>query len=161
MSRWTRLIRQVLADSGHDYEIIEIDPELADTAQFCEAYGYPMEQSANTIVCVTKRGPEQFAACVVLATDRLDVNGTVKRELGASKASFADADRTRELTGMEIGGVTALALPHDLPLWIDAAVMDCDWIILGAGDRGHKINVTPRILTDLPNARVVEGLAKQ
>jgi len=151
----------VLADSSFDHEIIEIDPQLADTAQFCETYGYPLKQAANTIVCVTKRGPERFAACVVLATDRLDVNGTIKRELGASKASFADAERTRDLTGMEIGGVTALGLPDGLPVWIDAAVTDCEWVILGAGDRGHKIKVSPKILTGLPDARVVEGLTKR
>ena len=116
-------VTRALAESGSVHEVIDIDPALADTARFCAAYGYPMERSANTILVASRRGPARYAACVVLATDRLDVNGTVKRELGASKASFADPDLTRELTGMEIGGVTVLGLPDDLPIWVDPAVM--------------------------------------
>ena len=109
------------------------DPDLADTAAFCEAYGYAPQDSANTIVVAGKSTPPVYAACVVLATTRLDVNGTVRRRLGARKASFASADETREMTGMLIGGVTAFGLPPKLPVWVDAAVMGRERIILGGG----------------------------
>ena len=104
---------------GIVYEIIPCDPELADTAQFCEAYGYPLEDSANTILVAGKATPPVYAACVVLATTRLDVNRVVKKRMGVRKASFAGGADTEQLTGMAIGGVTPFGLPADLPLWVD------------------------------------------
>ena len=148
-----------LEATGVPYDVVPCDPALADTAAFCEQYGYAPEDSANTIVVASKREPKRYVACVVLATTRLDVNGTVKRRLDAGKVSFASAEETAALTGMQLGGVTALALPDDLPLWVDAAVMDRSRIILGGGSRSMKVHVDPEVLRKLPNVEVVEGLA--
>ena len=145
--------------TGVEYEIIPCDPDLADTAAFCEHYGYALDDSANTIVVLGKADPPVFAACVVLATGRLDVNKAVRKRLGTRKASFASAEQTKEMTGMAIGGVTPIGLPDGLPLWVDARVMDRERIILGGGSRDRKVHASPAILTAL-GAEVVEGLAK-
>jgi prolyl-tRNA editing enzyme YbaK/EbsC (Cys-tRNA(Pro) deacylase) len=150
---------RVLAELGVAYELFPCDPALADTAQFCAAYGFALDESANTIVVVGKSEPRVYAACVVLAPHRLDVNRTVRNRLGTRKASFAAADETRELTGMEIGGVTPFGLPPDLPIWVDAAVMDRPRVVLGGGSRNWKVIASPSILLALPNVAVVEGLA--
>jgi prolyl-tRNA editing enzyme YbaK/EbsC (Cys-tRNA(Pro) deacylase) len=97
---------------------------------------------------------------VVLATHRLDVNHTVRKKLGARKVSFASAEETKEMTGMEIGGVTALALPADLPLWVDGDVMRREFVILGGGNRSSKLKVLPALLKATPNVEIIEGLAK-
>ena len=144
---------------GVEYEVIPCDPELADTGAFCEHYGYALEDSANTIVVVGKADPPVYAACVVLANTRLDVNTVVRKRLGTRKASFAGAEETRALTGMAIGGVTPIGLPDGLPLWIDARVMQRERIILGGGGRERKVLAPPAILTAL-GAEVVEDLAK-
>jgi prolyl-tRNA editing enzyme YbaK/EbsC (Cys-tRNA(Pro) deacylase) len=145
---------------GHgEYELFPCDPALADTAAFCAAYGFAPEDSANTIVVIGKSNPPVYAACVVLATHRLDVNRVVRDRLGTRKASFASPEETRELTGMEIGGVTAFGLPADLPLWVDAAVMERDRIVLGGGSRSWKVIAPPAILRTLPNVEIVTGLA--
>jgi prolyl-tRNA editing enzyme YbaK/EbsC (Cys-tRNA(Pro) deacylase) len=141
------------------YELFPCDPALADTAQFCAAYGFSPDESANTIVVVGKSDPRVYAVCVVLATHRLDVNRAVRDKLGTRKASFAGADETRELTGMEIGGVTPFGLPDGLPIWIDADVMGRSRLILGGGSRSWKVISTPSLLEALPGAEVVEGLA--
>ena len=145
--------------AGVPYDVVPCDPALADTAAFCEHYGYAPEDSANTIVVASKKEPKRYVACVVLATTRLDVNGTVKRRLDAGKVSFASADETAALTGMELGGVTALALPPELPLWVDAAVMARPRVLLGGGSRSMKIHVEPAVFERLPSVEVVEGLA--
>ena len=141
------------------YELIPCDPELADTAAFCARYGYPLDQSANTIMVASRKPEGHYAACVVLATQRLDVNKRVRRLLGVQKLSFAPPEITAEVTGMLIGGVTPLALPAGLPLWVDSAVMANEWIILGGGSRSMKVKVDPQVLTLLPGAEVIEGLA--
>ena len=146
--------------AGHgEFELFACDPDLADTAAFCAAYGFALEDSANTIVVIGKSDPPVYAACVVLATHRLDVNRVVKQRLGTRKASFASQDETRALTGMAIGGVTAFGLPDDLPLWVDGAVMERKRIVLGGGSRSWKVIAPPSILLTLPNVEVVDGLA--
>ncbi len=145
--------------AGHGaYELFPCDPALADTAAFCAAYGFAPEDSANTIVVVGKGSPPAYAACVVLATHRLDVNHAIKQRFGR-KSSFASPDETRALTGHEIGGVTVFGLPADLPVWVDAAVMTRERIVLGGGSRSWKVIAPPAILRTLPNVAVVDGLA--
>ena len=152
-------LEAALGPLGVPYELFPCDPALADTAQFCEAYGFSPDESANTIVVVGKADPRRYAACVVLATHRLDVNRAVRDRLGTRKASFAGADETRELTGMEIGGVTPFGLPDELPVWIDAAVMARPRVVLGGGSRSWKVIAPPEILLRLPLAEAVESLA--
>ncbi len=153
-------IRLILEQSGLEFEVWDCDPDFADTMVFCERYGVAPEDSANTILVRSKTGPIKYAACVVLATHRLDVNHTIRKKLSARKVSFANEDETRALTGMTPGGVTALTLPPDLPLWVDAAVMNREFIILGGGNRSSKLKVLPELLTGLPAVEIVEGLAR-
>jgi prolyl-tRNA editing enzyme YbaK/EbsC (Cys-tRNA(Pro) deacylase) len=143
---------------GVPFDVVPCDPALADTAEFCAAYGYDLEESANTIVVMGKVEPPVFVACVVLAHTRLDVNGAVRRRLGVRKASFAPADRVQALTGMAIGGVTPFDL-GDLPIWVDGRVVERDRIVLGGGSRACKIVGPPALLTSQRTAEVVEGLA--
>lgn len=152
----------VLADLdrlGISFDVMECDPSLADTAAFCEAYGVPLDRSANAILVASRRPEGHNAVCVVLATTKLDVNGTVRRRLGVRKVSFAPADLTRELTGQEIGGVTIFGLGQGLPVWLDSRVMERDWVVVGAGTRTAKIKFDPGQLVALPGYEVVEDLA--
>lgn len=142
------------------FEEMVCDPALADTVAFCEAYGVPLERSANTILVASRRPEGHRAACLVLADTRLDVNGLVRRRLGVRKVSFADADQTKELTGMEIGGVTIFGLPQDIPVWVDEAVLSRDWVVIGAGTRTAKIRFDPRQLDGLDGFEVVADLAR-
>jgi prolyl-tRNA editing enzyme YbaK/EbsC (Cys-tRNA(Pro) deacylase) len=154
------LDRQVSA-LGVPYELFPCAPSLADTAAFCAAYGFALEDSANTIVVIGKSKPPVYAACVVLATTRLDVNRTVRDRLGTRKASFAAHDETQALTGMSIGGVTVFGLPTDLMVLVDARVMTRERIVLGGGSRSWKVLASPAILSALPNVAIVEGLATE
>ncbi len=149
-----------LEASGLHYEVMDCDPALADTAAFCEAYGIPVEQSANAILVASRKPEGHNAVCLVLANTRLDVNGTVRRRLGVRKVSFAPAELTKELTGQEIGGVTVFGLPNDLPVWVDARVLEPEWVIIGAGSRTAKIKIEPLQFDGLPGFDVVNDLAK-
>ena len=146
---------------GVAFEEMDCDPDLADTARFCEAYGVPLDRSANTILVASRRPEGHFAACLVLATTRLDVNGLVRQRLGVKKVSFADAEQTKALTGMEIGGVTIFGLPDDLPVWVDSAVLDRDWVVIGAGSRSAKIRLDPRQLAGLDGFEILPELGRQ
>ncbi len=156
-----RVIAQLAADRPElDAEVIDCDPNLADTAEFVEAYGYTLDQSANTIVVIGKSDPPVYVACVVLATTRLDVNKVVRKKLGVKKCSFAPSEVTEQLTGMKVGGVTPVGLSEYMPLWVDSRVMKLDRIVLGGGSRNCKVVSSPELLTSLANVEVVDGLAK-
>lgn len=159
MDESERRVRETVARLGVDHEIVDCDPDLADTALFVDAYGYALEDSANTIVVIGKSDPPVFVACVVLGHTRLDVNRAVRKRLGVKKASFASAADTERLTGMTIGGVTPFALPQGMSIWIDARVMDRQRIVLGGGSRSCKVVGPPVLLTALDGAEVVDGLA--
>lgn len=140
--------------------MLACDPSLADTAAFCEHYGFPLESAANTILVASKKvEPPKYAVCVVLGTTALDVNHTVRELLGVKRISFADADTTTALTGMLIGGVTAFGI-DDLPTYIDAAVMHQSRVVMGGGNRSSKLVLDPAELLKLPAAAVIDGLAK-
>ena len=137
-----------------------IDPALADTAAFCEHYQIELADSANCVVIAGRRGElTRYAACVVLATTRADVNGVVRRRLDARKASFAAMEDAVTFTGMEYGGITPIGLPAPWPILVDAAVLHRDVVVIGSGLRRSKIALPAAALAELPNAEVVEGLA--
>jgi prolyl-tRNA editing enzyme YbaK/EbsC (Cys-tRNA(Pro) deacylase) len=147
-------------DRAGEVQVAPIDPELADTAAFCEAYQVGLDVSANCVVIAGKReGVVRYAACVVLATTRADVNGVARRRLDVRKASFAPMDTAVSETGMEYGGITPIGLPAAWPILVDAAVAATPHVIVGSGIRGSKIALPGKALADLPGAVVVDGLA--
>lgn len=161
----------LLADPVHDAVIAlppeeaalvgvaEIDPEFADTAAFCARYGSPPELSANCVIVAGKRGGElRYAACLVLATARADVNGVVKRRLDVRKASFAAMDEAVRLTSMEYGGITPFGLPAEWPLLVDATVARAPALVVGSGLRRSKIIASGALLAGLPAAEVLDDL---
>jgi prolyl-tRNA editing enzyme YbaK/EbsC (Cys-tRNA(Pro) deacylase) len=141
--------------------VAPIDPDLADTAAFCAAYDIRLAESANCVVVAGRReGVVRYAACVVLATTRADVNGVVRRYLDVRKASFAPMAEAVELTGMEYGGITPIGLPTGWPILVDARVAGAERVIIGSGIRGSKIELPGAALVGLAGARLIEDLAK-
>ena len=138
-----------------------IDPDLADTAAFCEHYGVPPAASANCVVVAGRReGEERWAAAVVLATTRADVNGAIRRRMDVRKISFAPMADAVERTGMQYGGITPVGLPAAWPVLVDAAVATAGPVVIGSGIRGSKIVVDGALLGSLPGAEVIEGLGR-
>jgi len=141
--------------------VAEIDPELADTAAFCQRYQVSPAESANCVVVTGKRdGQSRFAACVVLATTRADVNGLARRRLDVRKASFAATELAVAETGMEYGGITPIGLPSGWPVLIDAAVAAAPRVVIGSGVRRSKLTLPGAVLAGLPGAEVLDGLGR-
>jgi prolyl-tRNA editing enzyme YbaK/EbsC (Cys-tRNA(Pro) deacylase) len=148
--------RYVEHHDTNELRVSEIDPGLADTAAFCEHYDIGLDVSANCVVVEARRAERVwYAACVVLATTRADVNGIVRKHLGARRISFASMDTAVSLTGMEYGGITPIGLPGDWPILIDDNVVQQDRVVIGSGIRGSKLLTSTGVLQTLPNAEVL------
>src|SRR5688572_19315688 len=158
MNSSEQAVVNALNGMGVAFEVLQIDPQFSDTTLFCEKYHYPPERTCNTIIVSARKGEKRSAVCVVLAHTRLDVNKRVKNLLGVAKVSFASAAEMKELTGMEIGGVTPLALPPHLPIYVDSRIASLDWIILGGGGRAIKIKISPQVFERL-GAQFITDLA--
>ena len=140
-----------------DVLVAEIDPNLADTAAFCEHYQITLEESANCVIVEAKRADRSwYAACVIQGAARADVNGAVRRHLGARKASFAPMATATDLTGMEYGGINPIGLPADWPILVDTRVAALEWALIGSGVRRSKLLVPGRVLAQLPGAHVMD-----
>jgi prolyl-tRNA editing enzyme YbaK/EbsC (Cys-tRNA(Pro) deacylase) len=154
------VVAAALSENGLEYEVLACPPELADTAEFSAFYGFSLDEAANTILVASRKvDPPVYAVCVVLGSTRLDVNHAVRDLLGVKRVSFADAETTVALTGMEIGGVTAPGI-QGLPVLVDQAVLGQARVVMGGGNRTSKILLAPAELLKLPGVRFVEGLAK-
>lgn len=157
-------VQQALDANSLEYRVLACDPALADTAAFCEHYGFALEQSANTILITSRKvEPAKYAFCVVLADSRVDVNKKVCELMGIKRASFADGETTTQLTGMMIGGVTPIGinnLASDLPIYVDSRVMQQTEVVMGGGNRSSKLALHPQELLKLPNVQVVVGLSQ-
>ena len=141
--------------------VAEIDPTLADTAEFCAAYGSPLDGSANCVVVAGRRGEDtRYAACLVLASTRADVNSVVRKRLNARRASFAAMDDAVARSGMEYGGITPIGLPEDWPVLVDSAVAAAPAVVIGSGVRHSKLALPGPLAARLPGAEVIEGLAR-
>jgi len=153
------IVQETLEKNNITYEVFPCDPDFADTAAFCEKYGFSQDQSANTIILASRKvEPTKYAVCVVLATTKLDVNKKARQLMGVRKLSFADSEITVELTNMMVGGVTAIGI-DDMPIYVDSAVMEQEKVIMGGGNRSTKVLLDSKELLKLENVEVIEGLA--
>jgi prolyl-tRNA editing enzyme YbaK/EbsC (Cys-tRNA(Pro) deacylase) len=149
-------VASAIAASSLDCRVAAIHPDLADTAAFCAAYAVPLDASANCVVVAGRRGEiSTMAACMVLATDRADVNKTVRKHLDVRKISFASMEEAVSRTGMEYGGITPIGLPEGWPILVDEAAARTEWVVIGSGIRGSKILIPGPALASLPSAEVL------
>ena len=149
-------VRAVIANHRMTCYVAAIEPMLADTAAFCEQYQVPLAVSANCVVVAGRRAETStMAACLVLATDRADINKAVRRHLDLRKISFASMADAVAQTGMEYGGITPIGLPPDWPILVDDQVARSDWIVIGSGIRGSKIAIKGADVAALPGTDVM------
>lgn len=149
-------VQRELDELGIAHEILPCNPDWADTDAFCEHYGIPRENAANTILIAVKGEPRRYLACLVTAAMKLDVNHKLSKLAGVRRLSFASADETRELTGQSIGGVTVFGLPDSVPLYVDERAMQRDYVIVGGGNRSTKLRIVPDELRKLPRMSVAD-----
>lgn len=151
-------VLEFLKEYQINFEVFQCDPNFADTYQFCEKYGFSLNQSANTIIIAGKSDPIKFARCVALANTRLDVNHKVCGLMGVKRASFATPEQTREMTGMQIGGVTVFGIKN-LPILVDDEVLVNEKIVMGGGNRSSKVLLDPQELKKIPEVEFIKDLA--
>jgi prolyl-tRNA editing enzyme YbaK/EbsC (Cys-tRNA(Pro) deacylase) len=152
MSELDPAVDKAIKELAIKCEILDCNPEWADTDVFCANYDIPRDHAANAILIASKGEPKQYSVCLVLATTKIDVNHAVSKLMGIKRLSFASAEETKAVTGQAIGGVTVFGLPDSIPLYIDSRIMANEWVIVGGGNRSTKIKLAPGELRKIPLA---------
>ena len=156
MSQLDPTVAKAVDSLGVQYEVLDCNPEWADTDVFCANYNIPRDHAANAILIASKTDPKQYAVCLVLATTKIDVNHAVSKLMGIKRLSFASAEETKAVTGQAIGGVTVFGIPDAIPLYIDSRIMACDYVIVGGGNRSTKIKLAPSELRKIPQSSTAD-----
>ena len=149
-------VAKVFNENKEVVEIFECKDEFSDTQNFCDYYGFDIEDSCNAILIKSKKPTEFYAMFCVLGSTRLDVNQKAKIAMGSKRVSFASKEEAEEVTNQIYGGISPLGLPDNLKIFVDQNVMSRDKLFIGAGNRISKFFLSPELLVELTNAEVLD-----
>lgn len=151
-----KTVAKLYEDNKEYLEIFECLDEFSDTENFCNHYGFDIEDSCNAILIKAKKPEEFYAMFCLLGANRLDVNHKAKEAMGAKRVSFASREEAELVTQQIYGGISPLGLPENIKVFIDKNVMEREKLFIGAGNRVSKFFLSPEILIKLSNAEVLE-----
>jgi len=138
------------------YEVVPYPEDLRDAELIAEALGVPPFLVYKTLVVEPDR-PGAKPLLVMIAADRvLDLKklAIVAGEKKVRMAAHKDAER---LTGLKVGGISALALTHkNWPVFLDEPAMQHEHILISAGQRGLDLRVPTTALMGLVRARIAD-----
>ena len=149
-------VAKVFEDNKEALEIFECKDEFSDTQNFCDHYGFDIEDSCNAILIKAKKPKEFYAMFCVLGSTRLDVNQKAKIAMGAKRVSFASREEAELVTNQIYGGISPLGLPDNMKIFVDQNVMNREKLFIGAGNRVSKFFLSPKLLVELTNAKVLD-----
>ncbi len=140
--------------------VAEIDPQYMNGKALGEHYGINIDDGANCVIIEAKNNESsEFVAVVIPVGNRADLNGFVKKHLGARRVSLAPLDKVIEATGMEYGSITPFGLPSSWKILIDEVLMNKEKIIIGGGKQISKLLVPTAVFKILPNVEIIKGLS--
>ena len=149
-----KTITDIYENNKDILEVFSCDDKFSDTQNFCDHYGFKIEDSCNAILLKSKKPSEFFALFCILGSERLDVNHKAKSLLNARKVSFASKEEAEEITNQTYGGISPLGLPDEVQIYIDSNVMEREKVFIGGGNRVSKFFLDPSDLQKLTNGRV-------
>jgi Cys-tRNA(Pro)/Cys-tRNA(Cys) deacylase len=136
------------------YRTHEFSPEIRSAADLAAALGVPAAQVFKTLVVLRERGR---ALLVMVPGDcSLDLKALAKA-VGEKKLSMATHREAEALTGLEVGGISALALMHKgFQVYADKGILGFAEAYVSAGARGVNLGLSPQDLIRVTRASVVE-----
>ena len=138
-----------------DYETHYYDPAIRDAEAVARAVGLPAAEVFKTLV--VERPPSKKPVLVMLPCNcTLDLKRLAKA-LGEKKVALAPHAAAERLTGLQVGGISALALMHrQWDVYLDARSAASDHIVISAGQRGTQLRLATDALIELIGCRIVD-----
>jgi Cys-tRNA(Pro)/Cys-tRNA(Cys) deacylase len=142
-----------LESQGIAYQAHEFSSEIHSAEGAAETLGVPASHVYKTLVVMRQRGRPLL---VMLPGDaNLDLK-RLARAAGEKKLRMATQKEAEELTGLQVGGISALALQHKrFDVFADEAILSLPSVYVSAGCRGIDLSLSPKDLLQITNARRV------
>ena len=127
-------------------------PDIHSADGVAEALGIPAAQVFKTLVALPQRGKPLLA--IVPGDRELDLKALAKAA-GDKKVHMATQKEAEALTGLQVGGISALALlDKGFRVFLDASAEGFDTILVSAGERGINLQLPVADLVRLTRARL-------
>lgn len=146
---------RILEVNNIPYEAIDYDSSIKDAVQVAEAVGTPPLMVYKTLIVqsVATNNP----MIVMIASERqLDLK-KMASAAGEKKVKMARQADAEKLTGLQVGGISALMLTDKRwPVYIDQAATELQNIVISAGQRGTQLRLPLMPLLNLLGAKIAE-----
>jgi Cys-tRNA(Pro)/Cys-tRNA(Cys) deacylase len=142
---------------AHDvpYEVFTYPPSRHSALEVAELAGVPPAQVYKTLVVGRGRGKPLL---VMIAGDRQLNLKRLATSIGEKKLRMASHREAERLTGLQVGGISALALLNrGFDALVDQAVMEQSHIYVSAGQRGVNLRLAVDDLLRVTGARPVKA----
>lgn len=149
------LSMRVLEGARVPYEVIDFPRTIHDAVGVAESAGEPLERVYKTLVVVRDQGKPLL---VMVAADRSLNLKKLASAIGEKKLRMAKHAQAEKLTGLQVGGIGALALLNrGFDVCIDQPALDLPHVLVSAGQRGVNLRLPVQGLIDVTGAQVVEA----
>lgn len=146
---------RLLERRGIPYQAYEFSPDVHSAQGVAEVLGIPLAQIFKTLVVMP---PEGRPLLVLVPGDReLDLQ-RLAQALQLKKLRMATQNEAETLTGLQVGGISPLALLNrGFPIYIDRAALEHAELLVSAGRRGTNLRLRTADLLTVTSAQVVEA----
>lgn len=150
------LAMRVLEGQRVSYEVVEFSPDIHDAAGVAQIAGVPPDHVYKTLVARVDDPGFKPMLVMIAADATLDLK-KLAQAVGAKKARMAAHAEAEKLTGLQTGGISALALLNrGFDVYIDEAAPALPFIIVSAGQRGLNLRLDPASLIEITGAEVID-----
>jgi len=138
------------------YEALAYPPEIKDAGEVAEAIGAPYHLVFKTLVAEPARPGGGPLLAVVPSDCQLDLK-KLASAAGEKKVQLAKHADAEKYTGLQVGGISALALMHkNWDVYLDSSASELEHIIMSAGQRGTQVRVPTSAFIRLVGARLAD-----
>jgi Cys-tRNA(Pro)/Cys-tRNA(Cys) deacylase len=153
MNEKTQVMR-ILEGQKVPYEVLTYRPEERDAVRIAATLGMPSNEVFKTLVVIRQSGKPML---VMIPSDRqLDLKRLAK-SVGEKKVKMATHREAEALTGLQVGGISALALLNrGFAVFADGSAESLETITVSAGQRGLQVRLAAADLLEISQAQIVD-----
>lgn len=140
------------------YEVMAFPHHIHSATGVATFFNLPPDMVYKTLVVLPLQGKPLL---VLVAGDREIHLRQLAQALGLKRLRMATQKEAESLTGLKVGGISALAVQHrGFQVYLDQAATHLDKLLVSAGQRGINLRLKTTDLINMTGATIVEATIK-
>ena len=149
---------RLLDARGVKYQVVSFSPDIHSALGVAEAVGLDPHMVFKTLVVCRERGRPLLV--MVAGDEHVDLK-SLAASLGEKRVRMATHREAEELTGLQVGGISALALLHkSFDVYLDLAARELEEVVVSAGRRGVNVRLAVSDLIRVTGAAWVDATGR-